>query len=313
MSVMSVFMKYLLTNGEGGSGTSASVTHLQNGASALDAIEAGIKIVERDPKVRSVGYGGAPNALGEMELDSSVMCGKTFRVGSIGALKGFIHPISVARAVMERLPHVMLVGEGAARFAREIGAEAGENLSPEAKRDYSEWLEKTVGEGNTFGDGPLIDLLFGRQPVKPFGTTTYIAKDSSGNLGGGISTSGWGYKYPGRLGDSPIIGAGLYVDNEFGGASCTNTGEMTIRASTARSIVLYMKKGATVTEACYEAVNDLKRLQGGHLGPVTIHAVDRDGTPCVLAVGSSCEIPYWYWCEGMKGAEKRVAVDVRVQ
>ncbi len=124
-----------------------------------------------------------------------------------------------------------------------------------------------------------------------------MAKDKNGNLAGGVSTSGWAYKYPGRLGDSPIIGAGLYVDNRYGGAACTHTGEMTIRASTARSVVLYMKKGASVEESCQEAMQDLSDLKGGYLGPVIIHAIDRKGNPYVMTSGGDSGDGGWWWSQ----------------
>jgi L-asparaginase len=136
------------------------------------------------------------------------------------------------------------------------------------------------------------------------GTVTFLVRDREGHLCGGVSTSGWAYKYPGRLGDSPVIGAGLYVDNRYGGAACTHTGEMTIRAGTTRSIVLYMKKGATVVEACNEAAADLRELQGGYLGPVIIQAIDKHGETCSVTLGGDEGDVGCFWREGMQTFEQ---------
>jgi L-asparaginase len=279
-----------------------------NNGSALDAVEAGIRVVELDPKVRSVGFGGAPNILGQMEGDASIMCGASLRTGAVGALKNYFHPISVARQVMERTPHVMLVGEGAELFAAEIGERKGNLLSEEARADYESWLKDHVPrEGyERWPDVPLASLIpLPANRGTAHGTTVFLVRSSEGNLAGGVSTSGWAYKYPGRLGDSPIIGAGLYVDNRFGAVACTHTGEMTIRAGTSRTIIAYVKKGATVEEACHEALDDLRVLKGGHMGRVVIHAVDRAGIPYVVGLGLDEGIPYWFWTEGMKDVECR--------
>jgi L-asparaginase len=301
---------FILTNEEGRSGTPVSAEALKTGRAALDAIEDGIREVERNPDVRSVGYGGAPNLLGQMECDASIMCGRTQRSGAIGALQGFRHPISAARKVMERTPHVMLVGEGAARFAEEMGLERGEMLSPEAREAYERWKQERVPAElrERWPDGPMAGLL---APTVAddiaLGTTCFLARDAKGDCAGGVSTSGWAYKYPGRLGDSPIIGAGLYVDNRFGAAACTHTGEMAVRAGTSRAVVAYMKKGASVREACLEALDDLRHLKGGFLGSVVIHAVDATGTPHVVCLDMKQPAQYRWWADGMQDVEQRVA------
>jgi L-asparaginase len=142
-------------------------------------------------------------------------------------------------------------------------------------------------------------------PEKPKDTTTWLVTAPDGTMAGGTSTCGWRYKYPGRLGDSPVIGAGLYVDSRYGGAMCTHTGEMAIRAGTARAIVAYMKMGADVHDACREAVDDLRALRGGCIGPLVIHALDHRGTPCVLSTVQGAA--YWFWTPGMPEAERRPA------
>lgn len=303
--------RVVLTNSEGGVGLRTAMEALARNRSALDAVEAGIRMVELDPTVRSVGFGGIPNLLGEVECDASIMCGLSLRTGAVGALKDYLHPISVARQVMERTPHVMLVGHGAAMFAAEIGEQKGNLLSGEAQVEYKRWLKDHL-PADVLAKWPAVPLTpFVPAPEDlhpPRGTTVFLVRTDDGHFAGGASTSGWPYKYPGRLGDSPIIGAGLYVDNRYGGVACTHTGEMTIRAGTARAIIAYMKKGATVQEACYEGLSDLRTLKGKHLGPVVVHAIDVNGVPFVLAVGFEKGVNYWFWTEGMTEMECRRAV-----
>lgn len=302
----------LLANSEGSPGVPAAVEVLRAGRAALDAVETGIRIVEADPSIRSVGFGGAPNLLGEMELDASIMCGATLRTGAVAALKGYLHPITVARRVMELTPHVMLAGEGAARFAAGIGAQAGEVLSDDARKDYENWLADRL-PAQVKARWPEVALHEYIPDMartgKPAGTTCFLARGGDGHWAGGVSTSGWAYKHPGRLGDSPVIGAGLYVDERYGAAGCTQTGEMTIRAGTARAVVAYLKRGASVGEACSEAIDDLRALKGGYLGPVIVHAVDREGDPAVLGFRLAKEANYWYWREGMDSPECRSVVN----
>src|ERR1700690_564536 len=270
----------LLTNNEGTVGAPTTARHLADGQDALDAIEAGIKLIEADPTVRTVGRGGWPNLLGELELDACVMDGTTLPTGAAGALKGYLHPVSVAREIMRRLPHEFLVGEGAARFAREIGAQTADNLIEDSRRVWREWFDRplTPAQQQAWPDIPLAELC--RHTIDPEtgrDTTVFLAHDNGGNICSGTSTSGWGWKYPGRLGDSPIIGAGSYADTRYGAAACTGAGEMTIRCCTARSIVLYMKKGAAVADAVLEAVDDMRALRTGLINRVTIHAIDPRG------------------------------------
>ena len=291
----------VVTNNEGRPGVSTTARQLQEGAPALAAIEAGIRIVETDETIRTVGRGGWPNLLGDMELDASIMDGTTLRTGSVGAIKGYLHPISIARAVMEKLPHVFLVGDGAERFAREIGAEAGENLIADSARVWRAWFEKEVPAEarKRWPDVPLIDLC--RHAIDPEvgrDTTTFLALDAKGEIGGGVSTSGWGWKYPGRLGDSPVIGAGMYADTRYGACACTGAGEMTIRAGTSRAVVLYMKMGMSVDAAVREAVEDMRRLKGGLINRVTIHAIDTKGNHKVIAVNGNPQNTYWLWRQG---------------
>jgi beta-aspartyl-peptidase (threonine type) len=288
----------LVTNNEGTVGAPTTARMLAEGAHALDAIEAGIRLIEADPSVRTVGRGGWPNLLGEMELDASVMDGTTLRTGAVGALQGFLHPVSIARAIMQQLPHEFLVGDGAARFAREIGAEVVDNLTEDSRRVWRKWFASEVSaeQKRTWPDTPLAALC--RHAIDPEvgrDTTVFLARDSADNVCCGTSTSGWGWKYPGRLGDSPIIGAGSYADTRYGAAACTGAGEMTIRCGTARSVVLYMKQGANVGDALREAVNDMRALKGGLISRVTIHAIDVGGNHKVVAVNGAGDNKYWLW------------------
>jgi L-asparaginase / beta-aspartyl-peptidase len=291
----------VVSNRAGTKGVPRTAEMLAVHSSALDSIEAGIRLVESDEQVRSVGRGGWPNLLGQVQLDASIMDGRTLRVGAIGALQGYSHPVSVARAVMERLPHVFLTDQGAARFAKEIGAEVGDNLVPDSKAAWDKWFDQelTADEKAAWPNVPLTELCkHAIDPETSRDTTVFIAMDAAGDIAAGTSTSGWGWKYPGRLGDSPVIGAGSYADNRFGACACTGMGEMTIRASTARSVVLYMKKGASVEDAVYEAVDDLRSLQGGVLGCVIVHAIDAKGGSKVVSVNGAPEHRYWKWSDG---------------
>jgi L-asparaginase len=301
----------LVTNNEGTLGAPTTAGLLAAGAPALDAIEAGIRLIEADERVRTVGRGGWPNLLGEVELDACLMDGATLRTGAVGALKGFLHPVGVAREVMRRLPHELLVGEGAARFAKEIGAPEADNLIADSRRAWQAWFdaELTEEQKRAWPETELSALC--RDAIDPEvgrDTTVFLAQDSSGNICSGTSTSGWGWKYPGRLGDSPIVGAGSYADARYGATACTGAGEMAIRCGTARSVVLYMKRGASVSEAVHEAAQDMAHLKGGLISRVTIHAIDNKGNHKVVAVNGGAENVYWLW-EG-EGAPRSCPAEV---
>jgi L-asparaginase / beta-aspartyl-peptidase len=287
----------LVTNNEGTHGIGETTRLLRAGAFTLDAIEAGIRLIEDNEDVWTVGRGGWPNLLGQVELDASMMDGDTLRTATVASLQGFLHPFSIARRIMDLLPHEILVGEGAAMFAREIGAEQGELLLPHAKDAWDRWFERDVSaeEKRNWPNVPLAPLC--RHAIDPEigkDTTVFLAQDSNGSLAVGTSTSGWGWKYPGRLGDCPIIGAGSYADSRYGAAACTGAGEMSIRTGAARSVVLYMKMGMTVEEAVHEAAKDMEGLKGGLITRITIHAIDTKGNHKVVAV-NGVENTYWLW------------------
>jgi len=256
---------------------------MRTGGTALDAVERVIREVEADTREHTVGVGGWPNLVGEVELDASIMHGRDRRTGAVGALQRRAHPICVARKVMELTPHVMLVGQGAEDFARETGFPEETILTPEASEEWSARLRENVPAQ----DMPdllarrrlLPFVLLARDPQRIHGTVNVIARDVHGDTVTGVSTSGWAWKYPGRLGDSPIIGAGNYCDNRFGAAACTGHGETAIRGSLARTVVMHMEYGRSVEEACALALRDAPSPNPGDTeeAVLVIVAVDRDG------------------------------------
>ncbi len=283
-------------------GIEAAMQVLRDGGSAIDAVETGIRLVEANPDDHSVGYGGYPNLLGEVELDAAIMEGRDLTAGAVGALKGYPHPISVARKVMEKLPHVFLVGDGAARFAAEMGFEPCELLTAAARETWENRLRADLPADVLARLAEQPDLWryvdIATDPERTRGTTNFIAQDAHGNLAVGVSTSGWAWKYPGRIGDSPIIGAGLYADNRYGAAACTGTGEMAIRAATAHSIVFYLKIGLGVAEAGRRAMADLDDLGGRYLSVMNFIAVDREGNH--IGFSSRPDAKYLHFTDAME-------------
>jgi L-asparaginase len=300
----------LLANAEAWPGFPLSVEMLKSGADSLTAMVAGISRVEAEPKVRSVGYGGWPNMLGVMECDAAVMDGNTRELGSVGAVPNTIPVAKLAHEVMKRLPHVMLTGEGARRFATETGFATDDTLLPDSKRVWWERLQKEMSPAQAadFPDTPLAPLLKAiTDPERVRDTTVFLSADASRGIHAATSTSGWAWKYPGRLGDSPIPGAGFYADSRYGAAACTHTGEMTMRCATARTIVLAMKLGHTLSDAIKLAVEELDELTEGFLGGVVIHAVDAKGNHEVCNFRCQGEIRYWLWEDSMAEPELRPA------
>ena len=280
----------IIASSNGAVGIDDAMRALRDGGSALDAVEIGIRLVEANPGEHSVGVNGYPNIIGELELDASIMDGRTLDSGAVALLRGFPYAISVARQVMEReLPHVLLAGEGAARFAREIGAEQHEDMLSE--EIIAVWRENLASAGAADWDGrrstetpdltldtPLMKWVrLATDPERVGGTVNFIALDGKGDIASGVSTSGWAWKYPGRIGDSPIIGAGNYADNRYGACACTGMGEMTIRAGTARSLLLYLKMGMSLPTAAHRAMADLRDLGGDFISGMNLIALDRRG------------------------------------
>lgn len=268
----------IVASENGRRGATAAMEVLRSGGSALDAVELACRVVEDDPEDHSVGYGGLPNVLGEVELDASIMDGRTRRAGAVAAVLGYGRAISLARRVMEETPHVLVVGRGAERLAAEVGEDRADQRTPEALRRWEErFAERALTPGSTDHSlravaGMLTrpmnlqDKIDKAARVDTLGTVDFIALDQRGDMASAISTSGLGWKYPGRVGDSPLIGSGNYCDNRFGAAACTGMGELAIRACTAHSVVVYLKLGMSLREAGLEALRDLQDLttQEGH-------------------------------------------------
>ncbi|MBO0702913.1 MAG: isoaspartyl peptidase/L-asparaginase, partial [Candidatus Dormibacteraeota bacterium] len=213
-------------------GMDQAMAVLRGGGSPLDAVVAGIREVERNPEDHTVGFSGIPNLLGDVELDASLMEGRRLGAGAVGALRDHQDALELARQVMDRLPHVMVVGEGATRLADAVGLPQVDLLTPEARRIWRERLDGT--EDGNLGDSYLRQVRALAEAMAPgpdrpegrHGTVNLIARDRQGHMVCGVSTSGFPLKYPGRLGDSPVIGAGNYADDRWGAAACTGFGEL---------------------------------------------------------------------------------------
>lgn len=241
---------------------------LGKGGRALDAVEAGVRVTENEINC-CVGLGANPDRDGFVTLDASIMDDK-FNCGSVAFLERIKHPISVARRVMEKTPHVMLVGEGAQQFAVAEGFPLEEQkLSDDAKRSYEQWLKKSeykpvINIENTkagSGHGPNAPMRLDNGEFN-HDTIGMVAMDADGNLSGSCTTSGMGFKMRGRLGDSPIIGAGLYVDNEVGAVTATGQGEDVIRVCGSHSVVEFMRQGLSPEAACKRAVERIVKIKG---------------------------------------------------
>ncbi|HCW07025.1 MAG TPA: glycosylasparaginase [Cytophagales bacterium] len=213
---------------------------------ALDAVEAGVQVPEGDPKETSVGLGGLPDRDGRVTLDACIM-DENANIGSVACLEHIVHPISVARKVMEKTPHVMLVGDGALQFALANGFKKEKLLTPESEKAWKEWLKTAKYK-------PIAN-------IENHDTIGMIAMDANQNLSGACTTSGMAYKLHGRVGDSPIIGAGLFVDNEIGAATSTGVGEEVIRICGSHLVVELMRQGNSPQEACELAVKRIVKNQ----------------------------------------------------
>lgn len=277
---------------------------LTSGGSALDAVEGVTRAVEDNPEDHTVGYGGYPNILGQVELDASIMDGTGRNAGSVGALQGYRHAITVARAVMERTPHAFIVGEGAARMAAEIGMERENLLTLEVERIWREKLEEGI-EADVAPRPLAAAAEMATDPEHVGGTVNVLAIDGEGRLASAVSTSGWAWKYPGRLGDSPVIGAGNYCDARYGAAACTGWGELTVRAASARSVVAALARGVLLEEACTAALRDLETLAGTHPQkmPVNMVALDASGNHCAVTTKPGAQ--YVLQEDGMNTPELR--------
>jgi isoaspartyl peptidase/L-asparaginase-like protein (Ntn-hydrolase superfamily) len=258
---------------------------LQQGKPALDAALAGAQAVEDDPKVHSVGFGGLGNAIGTVQLDACVMDGQTLACGAVAGLENVRHPAALARRVMEKTPHVLLVGEGARLFAVQQGFPLETLLTPES---VAEW-EKARPRKRPADPAP-------GQPCsdQSHDTVAVLARDQKGLLGGVCTTSGLAHKLPGRVGDSPLIGHGLYVDNTAGAAGATGVGEEIIRIGGSLTIVEAMRAGRTAQEACELAVRKVNQVavhRGMHPEKVAFLAMDAKG-----GIGAACTVRTGFQC-----------------
>lgn len=248
----------------------AAMEVIMQGGRAIDAVEAGVKIPEADPDNLSVGRGGLPDRDGKVTLDACIM-DENGKAGSVCFLENIVHPISVARLVMDTTPHVMLAGEGALQFALENGFKKENLLTEKAKKAWEKWK---------------IESKY--QPVpnsENHDTIGLIAIDKQGNLSGACTTSGMAYKIHGRVGDSPIIGAGLFVDNAVGGATATGTGELVMRTLGSFLVVELIRNGYTPQKACEEAVMRIIKsgvnLKEHQVGYIAINKAGETGAYCI--------------------------------
>jgi beta-aspartyl-peptidase (threonine type) len=260
---------------------------LRAGGTALDAVEAAMRRCEDNVDDHYVGTGGLPNACGDVELDASVMVGSTRAFGAVAALRGFPHPISVARAVLERLPqHCLVVGEGAERFAEECGFERAELLTDEAARLFATALEPPTDDAAAVAARPespayrasalaLVERL--RPHDGPWGTINVLALDAHGELVAGVSTSGFPWKYPGRVGDSALPGAGIYCDARVAAAACTGRGELAMRLCAARVVVDAVAAGRPPAAACHGAVAESTTLVDPFAAELRALCLTKDG------------------------------------
>ncbi|MBI3500181.1 MAG: N(4)-(beta-N-acetylglucosaminyl)-L-asparaginase [Bacteroidetes bacterium] len=242
--------------------TEAAWKSIQQNGTALDGVEAGVRVPEADPENDSVGLGGLPDRDGHVTLDACIM-DKNGNAGSVTFLENIVHPISVARKVMEKTPHVMLSGEGAFKFAIDNGFKKENLLTEKSKKAWEEWKKTSKYE-------PIVNY-------ENHDTIGMLALDKENNISGACTTSGLSYKMHGRVGDSPIIGAGMFCDNEVGGACATGVGEFVMKTLGSFLVVELMRQGKTPQQACEEAINrivkkyDYKKFQVGYL------AVNKNG------------------------------------
>jgi len=273
-------------------------TLLAGGADPLEAAEKGVNAIEDDPRVTSVGLGGLPNEEGIVELDGAIMVGKTLEAGSVASLRRIRNPISVARRILERTHHVMLVGDEARRFALGEGFQEEDLLTDEARRQWREWKRdprhrtfwKEKPEAAAKGrpdDGALAGV---GTPAVSHDTVGLIVRDSRGRLCVGMSTSGLEWKIPGRVGDTPLIGCGLYADDDVGAAAATGVGEAIIRAAGSHSVVEAMRHGRTPQQACEDVVRRILKRDPGRDRRVAFIAVSRSGE--IGAASSDPEFSY---------------------
>lgn len=285
---------------------------LAGGGSAVAAVEAATRIVEDNEADHSVGFGGYPNLLGDVELDAAIMEGTTRKVGAVGAIRGYRHPVSVARGVMEQLPHTFLVGDGAARFAAEIGMSAEELLTNETRRVWREGIEgRLPGKLELFRE-PLARLTaLAADPEHVAGTVNVVARDAEGHLAAAVSTSGWAWKYPGRVGDSPVVGAGIYADDRYGAAGCTGLGELAIRGGLVRDVISRLAAGNGLTESGLTAMEDLAPMAAEFADSAIMNMVAIDASGWVRSFTTGPSQHHVVMREGLSSPVREDSIHVK--
>jgi N4-(beta-N-acetylglucosaminyl)-L-asparaginase len=256
------------------------------GSSLLEAVEKGINVPENDPKVTSVGYGGLPNEEGVVELDAAIMDGTRHRAGSVCSLHSIKNPISVARLVIEKTRHTTLAGEGAFRFALKVGFKPEQLLTPESLQKWLAW--KSDPKRKSFW-----------LTAENHDTIGMVATDGNGHVVSGCSTSGLAWKIPGRVGDSPLIGCGVYADDNVGAASATGDGDLMTNYCTSISIVHYMARGASPQQACVELLQHMTKTDPKNKeGEVCVIAINTRGEVGAASMHSKYRLKYALWRNG---------------
>ena len=311
----------VVSSANGLQATAKAMQMIRAGADTLDAVVAGVNIVEDDPKDMSVGFGGLPNEEGVVELDSSVMHGPTKRAGAVASLRNIKNPSKVAKLVLERTDHLLLVGPGALRFALAHGFKEEELNTEESRAIWLKWKE-TMSDRDAWGPGlaapdtPQQSLLYkgAMKPEEllalateiiarpPTGTINCIAVNERGDISGTTTTSGLAFKIPGRVGDSPLIGCGLFVDNEVGAAGSTGRGEECIKINGAHTVVEMMRKGMSPTDAALEACKRVAANYNGNMAKlkkfnINFYALNKNGEHGAAAL--------WGYSVNTKGERKR--------
>jgi isoaspartyl peptidase/L-asparaginase-like protein (Ntn-hydrolase superfamily) len=301
--------KFFLRVSDKEQGLDTAARDLCAGHNRDDIIEQAVRVLERDPSDDSLGYGGFPNLLGTMELDAAFMDGDSRLCGAVAGVTNFL-PVRIARRLMQQGFHTFLLGSGAEAFASDCGLTPEQTLSKEQREKWERDIQPLL---NNRGAKALMDVVrqVGVAKERNLDTTVMIASDGKG-LSGAASTSGWPYKHPGRVGDTPIVGAGLYVDTRHGGSCCTYTGEMAMRACTAHFVVAQMAQGKSPIAAIRAAIEDMSNLHDGLLRAIVIHAVDPDGNAHAAAINATNPIFYQYWHEDLPSPVRRKAETMRL-
>jgi N4-(beta-N-acetylglucosaminyl)-L-asparaginase len=268
----------------GAAANAAAFAKLRAGGTLIDAVEAGAMVPEADPTNHSVGYGGYPDRDGHVTLDAVIM-DDAGGVGAVAALEDTIHAISVARRVMEKTPHTMLVGEGATRFASDQGFPRDKLLTPEAEKAWRDWLKTAQYRPEANSENRPYHTPGGALDHDTIGL---LARDATGRLAGACTTSGMAFKMRGRVGDSPQVGSGLYVERGVGGATSTGLGEEVTRIAGTARVIASMRGGATPQQACEEVVRHIATLRGDAIRGVQVGflAMDTKGR-----IGAFCLLP----------------------